>query len=77
MAANKARVRAIAGLSGTALLSPGTILDHLDTATRNKLEKFLAAHHNADARTVINKAVEDFMTSDLAANKRVSDEFGV
>lgn len=46
----------------------------LDTSTAKRLRVFAEAHHGADLRVIVNKAVEDFITADLGRNQGVAEE---
>lgn len=61
-------------LQGEAL-KPLTIETFLDVGTQARLIAFCAAHHGADPRVVIHKAVEDFIQHDLETNEGVQSEY--
>lgn len=46
----------------------------IDTSTLKRLRTFAEAHHGADLRVIVNKAVEDFITADLGRNQGVAEE---
>lgn len=55
-------------------LKPISLESQLAVGTAARLEAFCAAHHGADPRTVIHKAIEDFIVDDLADNAAVAAE---